>query len=31
MDCLAEVLERAAPRHGFDNATYLDCLKRKGG
>lgn len=32
MDCLAEMIWNAQ-RHGtpFDNATYLDCLARKGG
>ena len=32
MDCLAEVIWNAQ-RHGaaFDNAAYLDCVKRKGG
>jgi hypothetical protein len=32
MDCLAEVLWNAQ-RHGapFDNASYLDCIRRKGG
>ena len=32
MDCLAEVIWNAQ-RHGsaFDNAAYLDCLKRKQG
>jgi hypothetical protein len=31
MDCLAEMIWQAQ-RHGapFDNAAYLDCLKRKG-
>ena len=32
MDCLAEAIWNAQ-RHGaaFDNASYLDCLRRKGG
>ena len=32
MDCLAEAIWNAQ-RHGaaFDNASYLDCIKRKGG
>ena len=32
MDCLAEAIWNAQ-RHGtpFDNASYLECLKRKGG
>ena len=32
MDCLAEAIWNAQ-RHGtaFDNASYLDCLERKGG
>ena len=32
IDCLAEAIWNAQ-RHGaaFDNASYLDCLRRKGG
>jgi len=32
MECLAEVLWQAQRNAaGFDNAAYLDCVKRKGG